>query len=63
MTPRITSLTTSHIAKETRGWNIMCLIFDFFYELFAELRSSSTPASQQPPPGKQFRMVQGGFMS
>jgi hypothetical protein len=57
MTPRITAFTTSHLAKETKGYNIMRLIFNFFSELFAELRSSSTPSSQQPPPRNEFCMV------
>jgi hypothetical protein len=56
MTPRTTSFAVSHLAKETKGCNIMSEILSFFSE-FAELRSSSTPSSQQPPPRKQFFMV------
>jgi hypothetical protein len=48
MLPRTTSFATSYLAKETTGYNIMSEIFNFFSE-FAELRSSSTPSSQQPP--------------
>jgi hypothetical protein len=33
MTPRITSSTTSHIAKETNGYNMMCRIFNFLSSL------------------------------
>jgi hypothetical protein len=51
ITPRTTSFATSHIAKETTRHNIISEILNFFSE-FAELRSSSTPSSQQPPPRK-----------
>jgi hypothetical protein len=42
MTPGIISFTTSHLAKETNGYNIMSVILTNFSE-FDELRSSSTP--------------------
>jgi hypothetical protein len=57
MTPRATSFAASHLAKEATGYNIMSEIVNFFFES-AELRSSSTPSPQQPPPRKQYCMVQ-----
>jgi hypothetical protein len=57
MTPRATPFAASHLAKEATGYNIMSEIVNFFSE-FAELRSSSTPSPQQPPPRKQYCMVQ-----
>jgi hypothetical protein len=62
ITPRTTLFTTSYLAPETTGYNIMCQIFNFFSE-FAGLRSSSTPSSQQPPPRKWLCMVRWGFMT
>jgi hypothetical protein len=59
MTPQIASLTISHLAEEKSGENIMSeILTNFFSEEFVELRSSSTPSAQEPPPRKQCWMVQ-----
>jgi hypothetical protein len=51
MAPRMRALRISQHAPWRSGWGIVRQMF--FFELYAELLSSSTPSSQQLPPANE----------